>query len=271
MNLSTIKIVSLAPSVTETLCAIGFGHALVARTDFCDWPVTVADIPSVGGFSNCCAEAILSFHPDLVIGTSLHKPLLQQIGLSGVRTACLKFHAVYEAPHAIRFIGELVNGSYNANLLASQLEVQIHSIKEQAKTLGSRRVCYLCNIECPSWFSCPVAASVGFLGCTNAGRNKFLHAKNNNMISMITRDKPELFLISKCKKCRSLCIDNLFENVSEFKKYLDEYVPETIHFSSKLLGRAGPRAGFALNQLAHAIYGKDWDIGICQQERLIYS
>ncbi|GAB6187316.1 helical backbone metal receptor [Thermopirellula anaerolimosa] len=61
------RVVSLSPSITETLFALGVGDRVVGVTDFCRYPPEAADLPKVGGYLNPSAEAVLRLQPDLVI------------------------------------------------------------------------------------------------------------------------------------------------------------------------------------------------------------
>lgn len=60
--------VSLSPSTTEALFAIGAGASVVGRSRFCDYPPEVARLPAVGGFVDASLEAILGLAPTLVVG-----------------------------------------------------------------------------------------------------------------------------------------------------------------------------------------------------------
>ena len=64
------KIVSLAPSVTETLFALGFGARVVGVTTYCDYPAEAQKVPKIGGFMSPSLEAIVAKRPDFVIGVS---------------------------------------------------------------------------------------------------------------------------------------------------------------------------------------------------------
>src|SRR6185437_10035793 len=64
------RIVSLAPSVTETIFALGFGDRLVGVTSYCDYPAAAKQLPKIGSFTNPSLEAIVAKRPDLVIGVS---------------------------------------------------------------------------------------------------------------------------------------------------------------------------------------------------------
>ena len=64
------RIVSLAPSITETVFVLGEGDRLLGVTDYCDYPPEATRKARVGGISNPNFEAILALRPDLVIATS---------------------------------------------------------------------------------------------------------------------------------------------------------------------------------------------------------
>jgi iron complex transport system substrate-binding protein len=64
------RIVSLAPSITETVFVLGEGERLVGVTDYCDYPPEAARKPRVGGISTPSIEAILALRPDLILATA---------------------------------------------------------------------------------------------------------------------------------------------------------------------------------------------------------
>jgi iron complex transport system substrate-binding protein len=61
------RIVSLAPSATENLFAIGAGHLIVGVTSACDYPPEVRKLPQVGDFMKPSLERIAALKPDLII------------------------------------------------------------------------------------------------------------------------------------------------------------------------------------------------------------
>lgn len=67
------RIVAMAPSLTESLFAIGAGDQVVARDEFSDYPPEAADLPAIGGvFSDFNYEAIVDLEPDLVLASGLN-------------------------------------------------------------------------------------------------------------------------------------------------------------------------------------------------------
>lgn len=67
-----MRIISLAPSITETLFALGLGNRVVGVTSYCIFPPEVKQIEKVGGYSDVNIEKIVSLHPDIVILTREH-------------------------------------------------------------------------------------------------------------------------------------------------------------------------------------------------------
>jgi iron complex transport system substrate-binding protein len=80
------RLVALAPSVTESLLALGFGERLVGVSDFCRLPAGLGRVARVGGLLNPNLETIRSLRPDLLIGTTSgnDRDLAGQAGALGV-------------------------------------------------------------------------------------------------------------------------------------------------------------------------------------------
>jgi iron complex transport system substrate-binding protein len=252
------RIVSLAPAITETLFHIGCGNNVVGRTEYCDWPEEATSVPIIGGFISVDVQSILNRTPDMVIGTSIHRNILNDVRKSGINAAAIPAYPVYGAPFAIRSIGHAVKLISESERVAGQIEEEIAHVKQLAFSLSSKRVCYLCNISCPSWYACPVASSVEFLNCPLAGRKPPPTRDGDKIIGKIIDDEPEVFVIPECQNCRKECIDSLLTKNKTFKEYLASRKPLITSIGSKLLGRAGPRAAQALDMLGRAIFNETW-------------
>jgi iron complex transport system substrate-binding protein len=77
------RIVSLMPSLTETVCALGACDRLVGVDDYSNWPASVTALPHVGGLEDARVEAIVALRPDLVLAPTSSRalPRLQALGL----------------------------------------------------------------------------------------------------------------------------------------------------------------------------------------------
>lgn len=80
------RIVTLLPSLTETVCVLGHCDELVAVDDFSDWPEQVNRLPRVGGLEDAHIETIVSLKPDLVLLTASSRVAgrLQSLGVRAV-------------------------------------------------------------------------------------------------------------------------------------------------------------------------------------------
>jgi iron complex transport system substrate-binding protein len=85
------RIVSLAPSLTELVCALGLESLLVARSSACDYPERVTRLPVAGDFGRPNIELLHRVRPDLVLITDLEKPaLLDQLKRAGMNCLVLQ-------------------------------------------------------------------------------------------------------------------------------------------------------------------------------------
>jgi ABC-type Fe3+-hydroxamate transport system substrate-binding protein len=100
------RVVSLVPSDTYTVAALGCASALVGRTDYCELPREVNErVPSVGGTKNASVEKILALEPDLVIANQEEntKKDLETIAQTGVRVlVCFPKRAADGLAHLAR-------------------------------------------------------------------------------------------------------------------------------------------------------------------------
>ncbi|MGE3073316.1 MAG: helical backbone metal receptor [Dehalococcoidia bacterium] len=119
------RIVSLVPSWTELLVALGARDRLVGRTKFCTEPAALTqDVPAIGGTKNPDIEKILALRPDLVIANKEENrrediEALEQAGLSVLVTDP---NSVGEAIACIREIGLSIGEHEATNALAVEIE-----------------------------------------------------------------------------------------------------------------------------------------------------
>lgn len=139
------RAISLAPSITEMICAIGGTNQLVGRSSACDYPPdTVKNIPIVGGFGVPSLERLLAARPDAVFYTDLADltldPKLRRIGLNPVHIPCTRLNDI---PPAIIRLGRHLQRETEANALAVQLTQQIEACRAAVPTSPPPRVLVL--------------------------------------------------------------------------------------------------------------------------------
>ena len=139
---SDIRIVSLGPSATEVIFAIGAQDLLVARTDLCDYPPEAKNIPSVGGFAGntLSLESIISYEPTLVyLFAEMHegfvKPL-QDLGIQVYRSNATSIEAV---KNEVLDIGKLTGHEKQAQKVVKEMDAKLNRTKKmyEAKIAAS--------------------------------------------------------------------------------------------------------------------------------------
>src|SRR4030042_17814 len=102
------RIISLAPSNTEIIYALGLEDRLVGTTDYCDYPEAAKYKPRVAGYVNPDLEKVVSQQPDLIIAEAIHEntvlPALEKLGLTVIIMSASSLDVVLDD---IKLIGEI--------------------------------------------------------------------------------------------------------------------------------------------------------------------
>lgn len=126
------RIVSLAPSNTEIVFAIGGGDQLVGRDDLSNYPSEAANVPSIGGtYPNVNAEQVVALHPDLVLAAGATDKedvaALEKLGLT-VYTVGLPA-TIEEIFSSIQTVGQLIGRTAEAEKVVADMETRLDELK----------------------------------------------------------------------------------------------------------------------------------------------
>ncbi len=126
------RLVSLAPSITEVLYALGAEDRLVGVTEFCDRPAAARRKPKVGGMANPSLEAVIRVRPDLVIVTTNGNPqdFEERLRGLGIRTHVFRARRLAEFPREIRLLGTVVGAEGTAEALARSIEAAFVRLRQ---------------------------------------------------------------------------------------------------------------------------------------------
>ncbi len=135
------RIVSLSPSTTELLFAIGAGPRVVGRTRWCDYPPGVAAVPSVGDGLNPNIEMVLSRRPDLVVfyASVANQGAITRLDGLKIPSASLRLDRLDDLPGAARLLGRLTGTAPRADSLADAFQARLDSARA-VRTAPTRRV-----------------------------------------------------------------------------------------------------------------------------------
>jgi iron complex transport system substrate-binding protein len=144
--ISPSRIVSLAPSLTETIYALGLQDRLVGDTDFCDYPVEAQKKPKVGGIINPNLEEIASLHPDLVLVTKSINRLdtvraLDTLGIPSYATT--DPHSVAEIISSTQKLSDVLGASEAGKSLGEELQSRLAALQTTLAAIPPRRVLFI--------------------------------------------------------------------------------------------------------------------------------
>lgn len=127
------RVVTLAPSLTEMVLALGAGERLVGVSRFDERP-EVAKLPRVGGFTDPSVEAVVALRPDLVLvfpGPGNQRPV-RKLAELGVRVLVLPLHSVKDTLAAMRAVGQALGKAREAEALVSRIEATRAKVRAAA-------------------------------------------------------------------------------------------------------------------------------------------
>ena len=129
----TQRIISLAPSVTETLFALGFGAQVVGVTTYCDYPVEARKVPKIGGFMSPSIEAIIAKRPDFVIGVSsaTDPNKARELERLGFKVTLISLASLNDILTSIKDIARLLGRADAGAKLVNEINRQIDETKRR--------------------------------------------------------------------------------------------------------------------------------------------
>jgi len=118
------RIVSLMPSLTEDLFAIGAGPEVVGVSQFTDRPAAAAKLPAVASFASLDAERIVRLHPSVVVGIPAQGLLVRDLRRAGLRVELLPDDSFDDLFTSLGRLGQLSGRSMEASALARALRAR---------------------------------------------------------------------------------------------------------------------------------------------------
>lgn len=254
------RIVSLIPSITETVFALDAGEAIIGRTDWDNYPEEVNDIESVGDM-NFDVEKVLSLSPDLVLSHASNAHSSAE-GLDQLRNAGIPVVVVYDATsietvyETINMIGLAVGQSEEAAQVVTDMQEAFAAVQEKASTIAEED-------RAKVWVEVSPAPEI-----YTTGKGTFL----DEMLTMInaenaageedgwvmfTEEEAVAFNPDVILTTYGYYVDNPAETIKERAAWKD--VPAVVNdriydLNSDEVTRSGPRLAKGVEQLAKAVY-----------------
>jgi iron complex transport system substrate-binding protein len=133
------RIVSLAPSNTEILFAIGAGDRVVGVTDYCNYPPEAMEKPKVGGYSTIDIEKVIALNPDLVVAAYGNgAETVEILRNNGITVIALNPKNLNDIMRDIELLGKVTGCEENASKLVRMMECTIEEVKKSVANVTDR-------------------------------------------------------------------------------------------------------------------------------------
>jgi iron complex transport system substrate-binding protein len=132
-----VRIVSLAPSNTEFLFALGLDEKIAGITDLCNYPTEVAQKEKVGGFSDPSVEKIIALKPDLVVAASLHEAVVKQLDQLNIPVIVLNAQNIQQILANVEMLGKVTGADRAAEELINRINADLKLVDDKIQNLSA--------------------------------------------------------------------------------------------------------------------------------------
>ncbi|MBI4853692.1 MAG: cobalamin-binding protein [Acidobacteria bacterium] len=149
INTEPKRIVSLAPSITEILFALGLGERVVGVTSYCNYPSQAAKIAQVSDTLHPNLEMIISLKPDLVLisTASQLEQFMAKLSEVGIAVFVIKSQSVEGVLNSIELVGQITGHKLQARSLVESLRARLENVKKQNQEKTPPKVFFIVGTE----------------------------------------------------------------------------------------------------------------------------
>jgi iron complex transport system substrate-binding protein len=249
------RIVSLAPSITEILFALGLGDRIVGVTKHCDYPAEARTKTSVGSYIDLNIEKILALKPDLVIATAdgNEKGSVERLAVFKIPVLITNPKNLDEVFETIKTIGRITKEEHRAEILVRSLKKRADSVIQACESLSRPRVFLQIN-EHPlitvgnDTFHNNLIKLAG--GINISGNDSMKYPKYS--LEQVLRSRPQVLLITSME--RGVLAEKKKERWRQWGQIPAVKQGRIYILDSDLLDRPSPRLIDGLEALAMAIH-----------------
>ena len=153
------RIVTLTPSATELVAALGAADALVGVDEYSTYPPAVAALPKVGSFVAPNFEAIVALRPTLVVADDIHDDAAAALTSAGVPVVRLPMHALPDVEGALTTLGERLGRP--AEAAARRAEIAAAKAAAGKRRVGHGHAVLIVIDRAPGGLDGMIAAATG--------------------------------------------------------------------------------------------------------------
>jgi iron complex transport system substrate-binding protein len=258
------RIVSLAPSNTEILFAVGAGDKVVGVTDFCNYPydfaawIEAGNMTSIGNYYGPSTEPIVALNPDLVLATTGSLEAAENLRELGYNVLVIEPTNLTYVLRDILLVGRATNNYNNAVTLESDISQRIDDVTSKAAVATTKPKVYHEVWNDPIMSAGP-GTFIDELITLAGGQNIFDDAVSSwpTVSSEAIIDKnPDVMIFPDMYMGRA----NFYETVEAVKNrdgwdLISAVQNDKIYeINADIISRSGPRLADALEQMAKMIH-----------------
>lgn len=244
-----LRIVSLAPALTEMLFAVGAGEQVAGVTRYCNFPAEAATRAQVGGFADPDVERVVALKPDLVLVTAdtVARERFDGMVALGLTAYVVNPRDVAQVAETARTLGTITGHAAEGEAVAARFEEKVKGVRERVVGRPLARALFLFSIDPP------IAAGPGnfvdealrLAGAENVAANAPTSYPRFGVEGILAKD-PDAVLTTVPKGADALRTLLAGSRVAK-KGAIHELNPD-------LLERPGPRLADGLELLARALH-----------------
>lgn len=250
------RIISMAPSVTETLFALGQSDRLAGVTNFCDYPEEAKSLPRIGGWINPNIEAIVNLKPDLIVTvpTGSTRAAVDTLMRLGVPVLLVTVYTVEDVFACIRTLGAATHADDRAERLCGSMRRRIDAVRAQISALPSRRVLFVWEQE-PlivgggGTYMDELITLAGGVNIAGSSRSRYPHLGIEEVILRQPEVILDAFMVATGQPGTKR--KDFWGRWPHIPAVRDGNIH---HLESLVVTRPGPRLPVALDAVAHAIH-----------------
>jgi iron complex transport system substrate-binding protein len=248
------RIISIAPSETEVLFALGAGEKIVGVDDWSDYPEQALAIPKVGGY-DMNAEKIVELEPDLVVAIwTMNKKTIEQLRELGITVYASQNDSIDETINHILTMGKLLDLEANAEAIVAKMEDerrQVATALEGLQKADKRKV----YVEFSAGWTVGKGEFMDQLlmeaGGINVAEEPGWHEISSEKI---IEANPDVILYATGVEE----LESFIRNRSGWEQIAAMQEDRVIGVDDRTLSRPGPRITEALIAVSKAIYPERW-------------
>jgi iron complex transport system substrate-binding protein len=246
------KIISVAPSVTELVYALGKGDELLGRTDYCDYPEEAKQVQSIGSLTDPNVEKIIEIKPDVVIASTHFKDdVAKKLEDLGIKIVVLKdAKDINGAYDSITTLGQIINAQGKAKEVIDSNKKKIDEIKEKVKSAEGPKAYYVVGFGKTGDYTATGDTFIADMINAAGGSNIAQDATGwKYSLEKIIENDPKYIIISK-----NFVMKDQFIGTDGYKELSAVKNNKVFEVDDNLTNRQGPRIAEGVEALAKILH-----------------